>query len=43
MVNYDKKSGKLYYDDDGKGGHAAVHFATLTGHPGIAAADFLVI
>ncbi len=42
-IVYDSKSGKLYYDDDGKGGHAAVQFATLSGHPSLAVADFLIV
>ncbi len=39
-IVYDKSSGKLYYDDDGKGGHNAVHFATLTNKPMLDAGDF---
>jgi Ca2+-binding RTX toxin-like protein len=35
-------SGALSYDADGAGGHAAIHFATLVGHPALTAADFLV-
>lgn len=42
-IIYDTKSGKLYYDDDGKGGHHAVQFATLDKHPGIDAGDFLIV
>ena len=44
-VVYDTKSGKLFYDDDGnkKGGHDAVLFATLTGHPKVDFEDFAVI
>ncbi len=40
---YDSKSGKLYYDDDGKGGHAAIQFATLSGHPAITYGDFAIV
>src|SRR5690606_5200879 len=29
-VIYDNKSGKLYYDADGKGGASQIHFATLS-------------
>jgi len=32
-IVYDKKTGWLYYDDDGLGGDAAVHFATLLNKP----------
>ncbi len=42
-IVYDTKSGKLYYDDDGKGGHAAVHFATLSGHPKLDGGDFEIV
>ena len=40
---YDSKSGKLYYDDDGKGGHAAVHFATLSTKLVLDASDFGIV
>lgn len=42
-IVYDKKSGKLYYDDDGKGGHAAIHFATLTNKPTLDHGDFDIV
>ncbi len=42
-IIYDTKSGKLYYDDDGKGGHAAVHFATLSGKPVLDVGDFAIV
>jgi serralysin len=32
-VIYDKSNGTLWYDDDGKGAHAGLQLATLTGHP----------
>jgi Ca2+-binding RTX toxin-like protein len=42
-IIYDKATGKLYYDDDGKGGHAAVLFAKLSGHPTLDAGDFAIV
>jgi Ca2+-binding RTX toxin-like protein len=42
-IGYNSNTGNLYYDADGSGGAAATLFATLTGAPGIAAADFLII
>lgn len=39
----DTHSGKLYYDDDGPGGHNGVLFATLTNHATLTASDFIVI
>ncbi len=42
-IIYDTKSGKLYYDDDGKGGDAAMHFATLSGHPTLSYSDFTIV
>ncbi|MEO7224083.1 MAG: calcium-binding protein, partial [Devosia sp.] len=44
-IIYDTSTGKLYYDDDGNkaGGHAAVHFATLSTKPVVDAGDFLVV
>ncbi len=41
---YDSQTGRLFYDADGEGGEAAVHFATLNRNiDGISAADFLVL
>jgi hypothetical protein len=44
-IIYDTKTGKLYYDDDGnkKGGHDAVHFATLGNKPVLDAGDFHIV
>jgi Ca2+-binding RTX toxin-like protein len=42
-IIYDAASGKLLYDADGRGGQAAVHFATLGGAPTIDAGDFLIV
>ncbi|HYD06803.1 MAG TPA: calcium-binding protein, partial [Reyranella sp.] len=42
-IVYDKSTGKLYYDDDGKGGHAAVHFATLSNKPTLDHGDFAIV
>lgn len=45
-IIYDRKTGSLYYDADGKGGAAKVKFAVVgTGgtHPGLKASDFLVV
>lgn len=41
---YDTTTGRLYYDADGVGGVAAVHFATVgtTTHPVLTASDFIV-
>ncbi|WP_292930804.1 calcium-binding protein [Novosphingobium sp. PASSN1] len=41
---YDTATGKLYYDADGAGGVAAVHFATIgtASHPVLTASDFIV-
>ena len=40
---YNKKSGALFYDDDGKGAHASVQIATLTKKLKMIAADFFVM
>jgi VCBS repeat-containing protein len=42
-IVYDSASGQLYYDADGRGGHAAVHFATLEHAPKLDAGDFLIV
>ncbi len=41
---YNKATGDLYYDKDGKGGAAAVHFATISNHPGsLDHGDFVIV
>src|SRR5436190_2255534 len=42
-IVYDSATGALYFDADGNGAGAAVQFATLLGHPPIAAGDFTMI
>ncbi|WP_201860376.1 M10 family metallopeptidase C-terminal domain-containing protein [Microvirga soli] len=42
-IVYDKKSGKLYYDQDGTGSKAQIHIATLTNKTKLAYHDFYVI
>ncbi|PSJ51068.1 hypothetical protein C7I84_27695 [Mesorhizobium ephedrae] len=42
-IVYETDTGKLFYDADGNGAGAAIHFATLTGLPAITAADFQVV
>ena len=42
-IIYDAATGNLYFDADGNGAGAAVLFATLNGHPPIAASDIVVI
>jgi Ca2+-binding RTX toxin-like protein len=42
-VIYNKASGDLYYDKDGKGGAAAVLFATLSNKPTLDHGDFLIV
>jgi serralysin len=42
-IIYDTRSGKLYYDEDGKGGDGAVHFATLTSKPVLDHGDFAIV
>ncbi len=42
-ILYDTDSGKLYFDTDGTGPAARVHFATLSGHPHITAADIWIL
>ena len=42
-IIYDKSTGALYFDADGKGGAAQVQFAKLDGHPTLDAHNFLFI
>jgi transglutaminase-like putative cysteine protease len=42
-IVYDQGTGKLFYDADGSGSGAAIHFATLENKAALTAADFLVI
>lgn len=43
-ILYDTTDGKLYWDRDGsRSGHDRELFATLKGHPGIDATDFLIV
>ena len=42
-ILYDTKTGALYWDPDGTGSQAPVEFATLKGHPHLAASDFLLM
>ena len=42
-VIYNTTTGELYYDQDGAGGLASQHFATLTGAPALTANDLLVV
>ena len=44
-IVYDTKSGKLFYDADGskKGGHDAIHFATLSNKAAIDVGDFAIV
>ncbi|MDT8759321.1 hypothetical protein MZO42_11485 [Sphingomonas psychrotolerans] len=39
---YDSATGALWYDADGTGAGAAIHFAILQGHPTLTAGDFLI-
>jgi Ca2+-binding RTX toxin-like protein len=41
-IGYDSSDGYLYYDDDGSGADAAIHFATLTAGLALTHADFIV-
>jgi Ca2+-binding RTX toxin-like protein len=41
-IIYNPNNGFLFYDADGKGGAAAIHFATLTPHLALHSTDFLV-
>ena len=42
-IIYNTRNGKLFYDDDSKGGHAAVHFATLSHKPTLDHSDFAIV
>ncbi len=42
-IVYDTATGNLYYDADGKGGDAAVLFATLSNRPGLDHGDFAIV
>ena len=42
-IIYDAQTGYLYFDPDGAGGAAQVHFATLDAGLGMTAADFLIV
>jgi VCBS repeat-containing protein len=42
-IVYDTATGRLYFDADGKGGRAPVHFATLEGAPRLDADDILIV
>lgn len=42
-IIYNKKTGALYYDDDGSGSHAMVQIAKLAGKPALSHKDFFVI
>jgi Ca2+-binding RTX toxin-like protein len=42
-IIYETDTGKLFYDADGTGATKAIHFATLSGHPSLSNADFLII
>jgi Ca2+-binding RTX toxin-like protein len=42
-IVYDKKTGSLYYDQDGTGAKAQVKFATLTNKATLKYSDFFVI
>jgi len=43
-IIYNTSTGMLYYDEDGTGGSAAVHFATLVGSPNYVTTDnFLIV
>lgn len=41
-IIYERDSGKLFFDMDGKGGAAGIHFVTLAPGLGISASDFFV-
>jgi Ca2+-binding RTX toxin-like protein len=41
-IVYEKDTGKLFYDADGTGGIASVHFATLTNKAAVSVKDFYI-
>ncbi|MGF9763629.1 calcium-binding protein [Microvirga sp. 0TCS3.31] len=41
-IIYEKDAGKLFYDADGTGGIASVHFATLTNKAAVSVKDFYI-
>ncbi|HEX2552626.1 MAG TPA: calcium-binding protein, partial [Microvirga sp.] len=43
QIVYEKDTGELYYDADGKGGKEAIHFATLTDQADLFLSDFFII
>jgi Ca2+-binding RTX toxin-like protein len=43
QIDYNHSTGFLFYDPDGNGGAAPVHFATLANHATIKAGDFFLI
>lgn len=42
-IIYDQVSGKLYYDPNGTGAGAPIHFATLANKAALSASDFLIV
>jgi Ca2+-binding RTX toxin-like protein len=42
QIIYEKDTGELYYDVDGKGGRKATHFATLEDCPNVSIHDFVL-
>jgi serralysin len=42
-IIYNTRNGKLFYDEDSKGGHDAVHFATLNHKPTLDHGDFVIV
>lgn len=42
-IIYETDTGKLYYDADGIGGAAKIHFATLDGKPTVTLSDFQIV
>ena len=43
-IIYDKQTGELWYDEDGKGGAAAVQFAVIDNKPaGLSVSDFVIV